>query len=158
MVDSKRLAIYLNDHLAAAIGGGELAGRSAGANRGTALGTELERLAQEIDEDRRVLKDLMRELGVSVDPAKAAGAWTAEKLGRLKLNGNWLSYSPLSRLEELEILIVGIEGKILLWESLAQHPELAGRARPDLAELVRRGRAQRRRLNRHRLEAARAAF
>jgi hypothetical protein len=115
-------------------------------------------LAQEIDEDRRVLKDLMRELGVSVDPAKAAGAWTAEKLGRLKLNGNWLSYSPLSRLEELEILIVGIEGKILLWESLAQHPELAGRARPDLAELVRRGRAQRRRLNRHRLEAARAAF
>jgi hypothetical protein len=157
-VASNRLRIYLNDHLAAAIAAGELARRSAGANRGTPLGPELERLAEAIDEDRRVLRGFMHELGVSVDPAKAAGAWTAEKLGRLKLNGSWLSYSPLSRLEELEILTVGIEGKILLWESLARHPELGGEATPDLAEQIRRARAQRRRLNRHRLKAIQDAL
>ena len=39
------------------------------------------------------------------------GAWTAEELERLKLNGQLAGYSPLSRLVELEGLAVGIEGK-----------------------------------------------
>lgn len=155
---SQRLSVYLNDHLAAAIGARELAARSAGANRGSALGTELERLAQEIEEDRRALKDLMQELDISADPAKAAGAWVAEKLGRLKLNGSWLSYSPLSRLEELEILTLGVEGKLLLWQALSRHPDIEGRNVPDFDELISRARAQRRRLNRHRLKAAEAAL
>jgi len=157
-VASKRLSIYLNDHFAASIGAGELAGRSAGSNGGTPLGIELEQLKQEIEEERGTLAECMRELGVAVDPAKAAGAWAAEKLGRLKLNGSWLSYSPLSRLEELEILILGIEGRVLLWEALSRHPDLADRDAPDFEQLIKRARSQRRRLNRHRLEAAQDAL
>ena len=38
-------------------------------------------------------------------------AWSAEKFGRLKLNGQLSGYSPLSRLEELEILALVAEGK-----------------------------------------------
>ena len=155
---SKRLSIYLQDHFAASVAAGELARRSAASNRGTPLGPELERLGQEIDQDRQVLGDLMRELGISADRAKTAGAWTAEKLGRLKLNGSWLAYSPLSRLEELEILILGIEGKLLLWEALAHDLELAGDIGPDFSELIRRARAQRRRLNGHRLQAVKDAL
>ena len=155
---SQRLSIYLNDHLAAAIAAGELARRSAGSNRGTPVGAELERLVGEIEEDRRALQDIMRELDVEVDQKKAAAGWMAEKLGRLKLNGSWLSYSPLSRLEELEILTLGVDGKLLLWEALAREPELAAHPGHDLDALIRRARTQRRRLNRHRLEAAEAAL
>ena len=36
--------------------------------------------------------------------------WVAEKAGRLKLNGSLLTYSPLSRLVELEGLSLGVEG------------------------------------------------
>lgn len=150
---SRRLSIYLNDHFAASVAAEELAARSARSNHDTPLGAELERLAREIGEDRQALEEVMRDLGVSPDQMKAAGAWMAEKLGRLKLNGSWVSYSPLSRLEELEILTLGVEGKLLLWEALVQHRALAKRAEPDLDQLIRRARSQRRRLNRHRLEA-----
>lgn len=151
----KRLSIYLNDHHAASVGAGELAGRAAGSNRGSPLGAELDRLKAEIEEDRRALENLMSELGVAIDSKKAAAAWMAEKLGRLKLNGSWVSYSPLSRLEELEILTLGVEGKLLLWETLSSVPELA---RADLDELATRGRDQRRRLRRHRLKAIEGLF
>ena len=46
---------------------------------------------------------------------KSAGAWTAEKFGRLKPNGQLTGYSPLSRLVELEGLKLGITGKLGLW-------------------------------------------
>jgi hypothetical protein len=157
-VASKRLSIYLNDHLAAAVGAVQLAGRAASSNQGTPLAEALGRLAEELEDDRRVLVDLMRTLGVGVDQKKVAAAWIGEKLGRVKLNGSWISYSPLSRLEELEILTLGVEGKLLLWQALARQPDVAALAAPDLDELISRARRQRRRLNDHRLEAARAAL
>jgi hypothetical protein len=46
------LGIYLNDHLAGAMGGIELARRALRNNRGTPLAADLERLVREIDEDR----------------------------------------------------------------------------------------------------------
>lgn len=150
---SGRLAIYLNDHLAGAVAAVELARRSAGSNRGTPLGDDLQRLASELEADRRSLQDMMSRLGVRVDPAKVTLAWIAEKLGRFKLNGSWVSYSPLSRVEELELLSLGVEGKLLLWKALAHHFENSGAARPDLEALMRRARSQRRRLERHRLNA-----
>jgi hypothetical protein len=146
-----RLTTYLNDHHAAAVGALELARRSAGSNRGTALGKFLGQLAQEIAEDRRTLRAIMAELGVRVDPVKPAGAWVAEKLGRLKLNGSLVAYSPLSRLEELELLALGVEGKLRLWRALERRG-LPG-AEVDLAQLIDRARSQLRRLERHRLAA-----
>ena len=57
---------------------------------------------RQIEEDVDALRDLMARLGVKPDRVKEAMGWTAEKLGRLKLNGQLLGYSPLSRLVELE--------------------------------------------------------
>src|SRR5579884_4159682 len=102
------LAIYLNDHLAAATGARELARRAAGANRGSRYGAFLERLAEEIDEDRQTLLEVMDALDVGVDHLKIAGGWTAEKLGRFKLNGRLFGYSPLSRVIEVEALALGV--------------------------------------------------
>ena len=110
-----RLAIYLNDHLAGATVGLELARRSAGSNRGSPYGPFLDKLAGEIHEDRESLLEIMRSLQVGVDQVKVSAGWAAEKLGRLKLNGQLLGYSPLSRLVELEALTLGVTGKLGLW-------------------------------------------
>ena len=80
----------------------------------------------------------------------------SEKLGRLKLNGSLISYSPLSRLEELELLVLAIEGKVLLWRALAKRD--SADLDLDLAELLKRAQAQRRRLEHHRLQAVVQAF
>jgi hypothetical protein len=112
------LGIYLNDHLAGATGGLELARRTAGAHRGTGTGTTLTRLATEIEEDREALLEIMAALDVPVRQYKVASAWVAEKVGRLKLNGRLLDRSPLSSLVEMEALQLGVEGKASLWRTL----------------------------------------
>ena len=127
------LGIYLNDHLAGATGGMELARRSAGAHRGTEAGTTLTRLAKEIQEDREALLAIMAALEVPVRQYKVATAWAAEKVGRLKLNGRLLDRSPLSSLVELETLRLGVEGKACLWRTLLL--EAKHEPRLDAAEL-----------------------
>lgn len=112
------LSIYLNDHLAGATGGAELARRLARAERGSADGATLARLAGEIVEDRQALRELMHEVGVPVRQYKVYAGWVAERVGRLKLNGRLLSRSPLSRLVELELLRLGVEGKVAGWRTL----------------------------------------
>jgi hypothetical protein len=118
-IDDRLLAIYLNDHLAGATAGAHLATRMAGANRDyPRYGPPFAHLASEIREDRRTLEELMVSLDVGVDRAKQLGAWAAEKVGRLKLNGRLLGYSPLSRVVELEVLRLGVSGKRMLWVAL----------------------------------------
>ena len=147
------LATYLNDHLAGATAGREMARRSAANNRGSDLGGFFADLAREIEEDRDSLLALMDGLGVSTDRIKVLGGWAAEKLGRLKPNGRLFSYSPLSRLVELEGLALGVHGKLGLWQALqeiqAREPtltktdliSLSHRAERQLNELEQRRRA-----------------
>ena len=61
----------------------------------------------------------MELLEVKPNPIKDAAGWTAEKFGRLKPNNSLLSYSPLSRVIELEGLVIGVTGKLALWEVAA---------------------------------------
>ena len=151
------LAIYLQDHLAGATGGLELARRAHGANEGTPFGEFLARLADEIEEDRDVLIEIMESLDVSQDKVKNALGWGAEKLGRLKPNGQFTGYSPLSRVVELEGLTVGVRGKLSLFENLRATfgEEVAGR---NLDGLIVRANRQLEELTEFRTEAARAAF
>jgi hypothetical protein len=152
-----KLAIYLTDHHAASVGAVQLARRAAGSNRGTRYGDVLAALADEIEEDRQSLELIMQRLGIRPDRAKTAAAWSAEKLGRLKLNGQLTGYSPLSRLEELEILELGVQGKLLLWQALERAVE-HGIPTAELDTLINRARSQRRRLERQRREAAAEAL
>jgi hypothetical protein len=154
-VNARYLAIYLNDHLAGAMLGVELVRRVQRENEGTPLGDFLRKLGAEIVEDRGTLLRLMDDLGVARSTSKLLGAWAAEKLGRLKLNGQLTGYSPLSRLVELEGLSGGIEGKRLMWVALAQLAERDERLRDfDFPALEERARSQRERLEPHRVAAA----
>lgn len=152
---STYLPIYLNDHLAGATAGVELARRAAGDDADGPLAT----LAREIEEDRDALLELMDHLGVEPSRLKPAMAWLAEKAGRLKLNGEVLDESPLSALIELEGLALGVHGKLALWQALertvADDPRLAGF---DLAGLIARAADQRERLEALRLAAAGTAL
>jgi predicted DNA-binding ribbon-helix-helix protein len=158
-VPARLLPIYLNDHLAGATLGVELARRALRENAGSELGTFLEELLRELAEDRQTLIDLMASLRVPRSRTKTGGAWALEKIGRLKLNGELVRYSPLSRLLELEGLAAGIDAKRGLWLALreiADRDAWLGAAR--LEELAERARGQRERLEPHRLAAARAAL
>ena len=112
------LSVYLNDHLAGATAGTQLARRSAAAQRDPAKRRALRALADEIDQDRQALIDIMTTLGVPVRGYKAWAGWLAEKAGRLKLNGSLLARSPLSDLIELEMMRLGVEGKAAGWQTL----------------------------------------
>jgi hypothetical protein len=153
------LATYLNDHLAGATAGRELARRAAGSNRDSSYGPFLEQLAAEIEEDRESLLAIMRALNVGVDQVKVLGGWGVEKLGRFKLNGRLLGYSPLSRVVELEALALGVTGKLGLWRALedlaGEHPDLIGF---DLPALIERAERQRDELEMQRRQAVAEAF
>lgn len=140
----KLLAIYLNDHLAGATAGAAVARRVASSNRDNDIYyPALSRLVEEIREDRASLLGIMNALKIGTDPVKQVLAWGAEKAGRLKLNGHLLSYSPLSRLDELEFLALGVTGKLALRCSLdLLVPLEPGLRREQLAELIARAERQ----------------
>jgi hypothetical protein len=153
------LSTYLNDHLAGSTGGEDLAKRLAEQNEGSTIGDTLARLHTEIAEDRDILVKIMDNAGVSENPVKQAGAWIGEKASRLKPNEHLTEYSPLSRMMELEMMSIGVEGKRKLWIALeiAQKADdrLAGE---DFAALAERARAQADELEKLRRGAAEEAF
>ena len=137
------LGIYLNDHLAGATGGLELARRVAASHRGPGAGDAVQRLAAEVAQDRATLEDIMDALGIPVRGYKVYAAWIGEKAARLKLNGYLLARSPLSGLEELEMLRLGVEGKAAGWRTLRVLAETDKRLDPRrLDELISRARRQ----------------
>ncbi len=147
------LAIYLNDHLAGSTGGVELARRTRSSNEGTEFGAPLAELCREIEDDRESLEAVMDELGVGRSRLKPVLGWLGEKLARVKPNGRLRGYSPLSRVVELESLVLGITGKLRLWRLL---DDLVGEdASADFPGLIARAEAQRARVEELQLRAAR---
>ena len=137
------LGIYLNDHLAGATAGTELAHRTARSHGDGQNGDTLRRLAAEIAQDRAVLLDIMAALGIKVRRYKMGAAWIGEKAGRLKFNGRLFARSPLSNLEELELLRLGVEGKAAGWRTLRTLADTDTRLDPGrLDELISRARRQ----------------
>jgi hypothetical protein len=157
MIERRLLAIYLNDHLAGATGGVELARRARSSNRGTKWGKALEEICAEIEADRATLERVMQRLAIKRNTAKVAGAWAAEKLGRFKLNGRLTGYSPLSRLLELEMLHIGITGKLELWEALLR-TQSSRLSEFNLPGLIERAESQREAVERLRIDAAKEAL
>jgi len=149
------LSIYLNDHLAGATAGSELARRMARSHQRSDEGGLPQRLAAEIIQDRAALLDIMTALGVTVRAYKVSAAWIGEKAGRLKFNGRILSRSPLSDLEELELLRLGVEGKAAGWRTLRTLAQADGRLDTDrLDELISRASSQADQLEELRVRAA----
>jgi len=153
------LETYLQDHRAGAEMGTDLARRLADESQGTPYEDFLLGLAQEIEQDVATLEDIMGRFGVGKATLKTAGAKVAEKLGRLKPNDQLSGYSPLSRVLELEGLRSGVQGKLALWDSLAQIAPLDDRLdAEEVAGLQAKAQRQLEALRQHHMMAAREAF
>jgi hypothetical protein len=157
-VSRDALQTYLNDHLAGSVMAIELGERTIRENEGGPVAARLSPLVEQIREDQTVLKGVIERLGTGESSLKKAGAWLAEKAGRVKLGGTD-EPGDLSRLEVLEMLTTGVHGKRALWRALrvvaVRYEELRGL---DLDLLERRAVDQHDELEAMRLEAAKAAL
>ena len=155
----KAMDVYLNDHLAGAMLGSDLAGQIRDRNAGTALGEVMGGLASQIEEDRETLLDLMGRMGTPKNPVKQATGWMAEKASRVKFSGRLSGEPDHGVFMALEALALGVEGKRSLWVALrevaGEYPPLAS---TNLDELINRAEAQHAELERERLSAARRAL
>jgi hypothetical protein len=148
------LGIYLQDQLALGMLWRETAWRAQRSNAGSEVGDALEIVATGITEDVETFKQIMRRLDVRENAFKTGAAHAAERLGRLKPNGQFRGYSPLSRFVELEFLAMGIDGKKLLWTTLRDLAGLAERLpETDFDTLIERAERQRAALEPHRRQA-----
>jgi hypothetical protein len=155
---SQLLEIHLNDHLAMATGTVELAKRVASEHAGSDLGQLAGRLLPRLEEDRDAIATTLTETGGRRDPLKEWGAWGAEKLGRLKLNGRLSGQSPLSALVELDGLSLGIEANAQLWRNLVGAADVLQLERARLDTATERAAGAREEVEALRAQVARSAL
>ena len=120
-MNDRRLRIYLDDHQALMVAEVALIGRCWWNNRSTPLGECLQKLENEVKAQQSIVNDLIHRIGGKINVKsrfKQGAGWLAEKVGRLKLNDSLLTYSPLSRVVELETLAAAAQERLSLWDNL----------------------------------------
>lgn len=155
----RAMEVYLNDHLAGATLGCDLAEQIRKRHEDSRLGAVMASLAPQIDEDRQALLQLMEKMDISRNPLKQAGGWVAEKASRVKFSGAGSGESDHGALMALETLTLGVEGKVSMWKVLkavqSDYPALTS---VDLDGLIERAESQHGKLGRERLAAGTAAL
>lgn len=118
----------------------------------------LEDLYAEIEDDQKILKGLIDDIGSTESWTRNATAWVAEKFSRLKLQLSETS-ADLGFVQSLETLELGITGKKGLWKVLSAltptyplHPSLS------FDELIARAERQFNAVERERLKTAKSTF
>lgn len=153
------LATYLNDHFAGSVAAIELLDHLRELSKGTERERLFSSLQSEIEEDQKVLKELLRGLGAKESRVRKAAAWLTEKVGEAKLKLDDPGGGELRMLEALETLELGILGKLALWRALGVAAEVVPQARSlDLGKLERRAKEQHDRVETERLKVVRAAL
>jgi hypothetical protein len=155
----EHLATYLNDHLAGSVVAVELMENLEAVYADTPVAEFITELHADIEDDRHELKDLMDRLHVSESTTRKASAWLTEKLTELKLRLDDPARGDLRLFESLEALSLGIEGKRCLWMALSGAAEVSPQLRiVDYERLKQRAEEQRGRVEKKRLEVAKAAL
>ena len=152
------LHIYLNDHLAGATAGRDLAAQAAERHDGE-LGEFFTTIAGEISGDYNTLSTLMDTIGAGGSGAKEAlakaGSWISEE----KFSGETVGDPEFGTFLTLETLSIGVEGKLRKWKALKlvedEHPELKSL---DIDMLIESAQSQRDRLEGKRLQVAGSAL
>lgn len=153
------LRVYLNDHLAGSTLGCDHARQLEQMCADRPFGPEMTRIARAIEEDRDSLVQLMKALDASRNPVKQAGAWVAEKVGRVKFSGLSSDDAELGYYHTLETMSLGVEGKRSMWTAL-EHvaPQSPTLEQADLPRLIARATEQREALEAERLAQSQRAF
>jgi hypothetical protein len=158
-VNAKHLTTYMKDHFAGSVAAVELLNHLISSHREKGHEQFFVRLRDEVSEDQEVLQGLLHDLGASDGRLRNATALLSEKLARIKLLLEDPSGDQLGRLEKLEALALGIEGKRALWRALLAVAEvIPAWHEVDFVRLDQRADDQRKRVEVRRIEAARQAF
>ena len=81
-MSDKAMEVYLNDHLAGATFGSDLARQIESQTDGTPLGATIGELATQIADDRRTLSELMERMGVvPTRPSRRRRGWRRKSVG-----------------------------------------------------------------------------
>jgi hypothetical protein len=156
-MNKKHLLDYLKDHFAGSVAALELLNHLVSSQGGKIDEQFFIQIRREVQEDQKALEGLLSELDAGGGVLRNTTAFLGEKMARLKLLLEDPGGGQLARLEKLEALALGIEGKSALWHSLLA----LGDDLPisiDLASLVQRAADQRQRVESLRVAAAREAF
>ena len=148
------LTTYLNDHLMGASTAIEIVEQFT--SEATDLKSFLEQLKADIEADRQAVIDLMARLEIPQSRVRRASGWLAEQVAEMKFA---MEDDSLRRLERLEAVSLGIQGKLSLWRALYAASKIDDRLQGlDYERLTERARDQRDRVEALRIDAAKTAL
>lgn len=151
----EKLATYLTDHFAGSQAALEIIEKIEASYPESPAAAVVSAILPELLMERDVLRQLLEQLDSSPSNARRALGWLSEKLMDLKLRMDDPELGGLRLLESLEVLLIGISGKIALWNALASaksvQPLLAA---VDFEELLRMAHSQHARVDAQRIAAA----
>jgi hypothetical protein len=151
------LEVYLNDHLAGSTVALEIIDQLSA--EATDLSAPLAELKGNIEADRQELLRLMRDLDIRQSRIRRMSGWIAGQLAETKIEIDDQADGQLRRLERLEAIGLGIEGKLRLWEALNAASSVDARLGVlDYEWLIQRARDQWLQVERLRIEAAKSAL
>lgn len=111
---------YLEQHWVGAGGGLALFRRVTDTHQGTDIGREMAELTALVADAREQLRGVLERLGVEPPKVMSLVVHVAEKVGRLKPNGNPFRREYDTDLIEFDALRTGVSGQIALWEVLEE--------------------------------------
>ncbi len=158
-MENSNINIYLSDHLGGSTMAIELLERLEANDAVKESHEVFGQLRREIESDRETLKQLMARLEIDQSTPRRAVAWLGDKFTDLKLLVDDSSNGTFRLFESLEILSLGIEGKLALWVALEVAAEDATALHSvNYGLMKRRAREQRKLVEEMRLEVARVAL
>ena len=152
-MSKEHLTTYLNDHLMGAAAAIELVDQFL--TEAPDLQQFLTELKGDIESDRDEVVRIMDHLKISQSRVRKASGWLAEQAAELKFA---MTDENFRRLERLEALAMGIQGKLNLWRALAATQLDTGMTRLNYGRLQERAMDQLSRVEALRVEAARTAL
>jgi|HubBroStandDraft_6_1064221.scaffolds.fasta_scaffold45449_2 hypothetical protein len=150
---SESLATYLADHLSGAQIAIELLEAMRDQHDDPSFREFATALLPEIQADDETLHSIAEKIGSHPSAIKQAGGWLLEKATRLKLGHT--GSTDFAMFESLELLAVGIQGKLCLWKALqaaARNDSRLGEY--NLDQLINRAKEQYDRVENRRLDLA----
>ena len=154
---SDHLATYLHDHLAGSNFAVELIDNLQDQHANEPLGRFASDLKIEIEKDREILRQIIDQVGACGPTLKEAVAWIGEKVSRFKLRH--ATSVEFGTFEALELLGLGIQGKLALWRALSAIAPGDLRLRgANFEALISRAQAQHAEVEERRLQIATSAF
>ena len=156
---TEHLVTYLNDHMAGAVAALEVLEHVIEQHATHPASPKLQLVKADIEADRRELELLVEHLGERESVARKTVGWLAERAVRMKLRADDPGDGALRLFESVEMISLGIEGKLGLWRTLASLRDgIRELNTVDFERLIRRAQEQREVLEQIRYEVARAAF